>query len=160
MLGVAFSNKQDVGASQIREVSTLLSVHDCAKGQLPCRQGVVKPIVKLVVIKASERSAQVNVSVSFNIGRSGVIEAGTPGSSYQKSTETISSGVPTIQEKGSISRTAEIPLGMLRRIELPYGVAIGLCVSSWQGDIFPDNGACSGIEQDHLADAAAIAPKL
>ncbi|WP_186223845.1 hypothetical protein [Burkholderia gladioli] len=159
-VGTGSSGLTAVGDGNSQELTTLLPVFDCESVAPFCKRGIGKPTVRLSVQSASVSGANVTVSVNYDIGPTETVFSGDPRGSYQRSTDSIPDGTLPIRADGSLTQSGFIPYGQLRKIELPYGMYVGLCVAASLHSTNDDDGACSGLSFDQVPDATIAARPL
>lgn len=100
-----------------------LPVRQCNAANTACALGLVDLASNVSVLSIGPRSATIKVDLSYRV--SGASRREWPG---KKIVEKV--GVPeVINDQGTFSRSAEIPYGQVRKVDLPYGVAFTFCVS-------------------------------
>lgn len=100
-----------------------LEVRQCNAQMSACSLGIVNLTSRVEILSVDANSAKVRVDLDYQVGAEGRRE--WPGT---KVVETVT--VPEIiNDQGSRSRTADIPYGEIRHVQLPHGVDFALCVS-------------------------------
>ncbi|WP_454863884.1 hypothetical protein [Pseudomonas hormoni] len=100
-----------------------LEVRQCNAQKSACALGIVNLVSQIQILSVGDTVAKLRVDLNYQVGAEG--RGDWSGNTY---VEKLS--VPEIiNDKGEVSRTAEIPYGEVRHIELPYGMSFTLCVS-------------------------------
>lgn len=114
-----------------------LEVRQCNAQKSACALGIVNLVSQIQILSVGDTVAKLRVDLSYQVGADGRRQ--WPGNTY---IEKLS--VPEIiNDKGAVSRTAEVPYGEVRHIELPYGMNFTLCVSP-PGVSNLDTRSCEG----------------
>ncbi|MDN3218900.1 hypothetical protein [Pseudomonas nunensis] len=99
------------------------NVRQCNTQRTECSLGIVGLTSHVQILSVGESSAKLKVSFDYKVGdewRNTV--AG--GAFVEKLPD-----LEVILDQGEVSRTAEIPYGEVRHVELPYGLIFTLCAS-------------------------------
>lgn len=138
-------------------VPDLFAVRACDAASGVCRQGVAKPVARVTIRHAGAASATVTFQVDYSVGPSQTLTNGMPVSTM-KTTVSIPAGVAPMPEHIEVvGRTAELPYGQLRKVTLPDGVTLGLCLSDSREPVMPPSGACPAGTDAHFGEALAAA---
>ncbi|MBN3856735.1 hypothetical protein G3N59_25470 [Paraburkholderia sp. Ac-20340] len=135
-------------------VPDLFAVHACDAGTGGCRHGIAKPVARVTLLQAGATSAKVTLQAEYNVGASQTLTNGLP-VSPMTTTLSVPAGVPVMSTHVErVERTAELPYGQLRKVTLPDGVTLGLCISDSREPVMPPSGACpAGTDVQHLGGA-------
>jgi hypothetical protein len=126
--------------------STLFPIRECNATHTQCADAVVKPVVSYMVQNLRGDEATIRFNVSYDVGRGQSIE--TKGlASTTSSSLTMDPSVDVISGHQNVSRTAPVKLGEIRKIQLPNGVRLDVCVAL---------AAANGLPQPHGCDFNAI----
>lgn len=102
----------------------ILDVKRCNAEMTACSLGLMDLSSRITVLEVGPSAAKVQVALAYRVGREVRREA------YSTSTvQTLPSDVDVLFDEGQETRSAEIPYGVVRGIDMPYGVAFALCVS-------------------------------
>ncbi|MBK5376190.1 hypothetical protein JFT81_16285 [Pseudomonas sp. TH43] len=100
-----------------------LEVRQCNAQKSACALGIVNLVSQIQILSVGDTVAKLRVDLNYQVGAEGRRE-------WPENTYVEKLSVPEIiNDKGTVSRTAEVPYGEVRHIELPYGVSLTLCVS-------------------------------
>ncbi|MCP1645638.1 hypothetical protein J2T41_005284 [Pseudomonas citronellolis] len=100
-----------------------LEVRRCNVEMTECSLGIVDLSSQVTILSVGSSTAKVQVDLNYKVGAEYRRES--PGSSV-----VAKLSVPeVIHGQGTITRSADLPYGEIRNVELPYGVAFTLCVS-------------------------------
>lgn len=141
-------------------VPDLFLVRECDAGLTGCKEGIAKPTVRVTVHQAAASQASVTLQVSYDVGPSQTLTNGLSVSPMTTTTTSISRGAEPFRAHAELSRTAELPYGQLRKVDLPNGVSVGLCLNATPAPIMPPSGACPEGTSDRFASAMASAPSF
>ncbi|WP_321793877.1 hypothetical protein [Burkholderia pyrrocinia] len=119
----------------------LLSIRECDATHSRCVSGIAKPAVLVSVLDADSNAARVSVQVSYDIGPKQTVTNGLSASNLT-ATISIPDGVEPIRGHAEVARSGELGFGELRKIDLPNGVTVGLCINRATAPVFPASGAC------------------
>lgn len=157
-LGGLVTQRLKIGSSW-RSMPDLLSIRECDAAHSRCASGIAKPFVLVSVLDADSKSARVSVQVSYDIGPKQTVTNGLPASN---STATISipDGVEPIRGHAEVSRSGELVFGELRKIDLPNGVMVGLCINSAAALVLSASGACHAGTAARFVEALYVAQPL
>lgn len=98
-------------------------IRQCDAQMTACALGFVNLVSRVEILSVDSTSAKVRVDLDYQVGAEG--NRKWDGSRFNDKLP-----VPEIiNDQGTRSRTADIPYGEVRHIQLPYGVDFALCVS-------------------------------
>ncbi|WP_155625110.1 hypothetical protein [Burkholderia multivorans] len=141
-------------------VPDMFAVRECDAGAGICRQGIAKPVARVTVRQVGTASATVTFQAEYDVGPSQTLTNGLPVSTMT-TTMSIPEGVaPMPKHVELVGRTAELPYGQLRKVTLPNGVMLGLCLSASREPVMPPSGACPAGTDEHFGEALASAASL
>lgn len=105
-----------------------LAVRRCNTEMTACSIGIMDLSSRITILEAGPSAAKVQVALIYRVGNEVRREA-HGGSITQK----LPSDVDVLVDEGQETRSAEIPYGIVRGVDMPHGAAFTLCVSP------PDN---------------------
>lgn len=126
-MGGATSQLTAVG-TKISIIPRLIPVRECNIPRTYCAEGIAKPVVAVLLNKLTHEAATVSVDVTYDIDRRQTIEARTLTSS-SVATDEIDPSVDEIKGHAEFQKTVVLPFGEIRRIKLPNGISVGVCVA-------------------------------
>ena len=139
-------------------VPDLFAVRSCDAGV--CRQGIAKPVARVIVQHVGATSATVTFQAHYDVGPSQTLTNGLPASTMTTTMSIPAGAAPMLKNVESVGHTAELPYGQLRKIMLPDGVALGLCLSDSREPVMPPSGACPAATDAHFSKALAAAAQF
>ncbi|MCY1517777.1 hypothetical protein D9M68_524750 [compost metagenome] len=101
-----------------------LEVKRCNAEMTACALGLVDLTSQVTILEVDPSTAKVQVVLDYRVGKE--VRHEWMGS---RVISTLPSDVEVINDSGQVTRSAEIPYGVVRSVVLPYGVALTLCVS-------------------------------
>lgn len=111
------------GSRSVPQYYQPLDVRQCDAQMTACALGYVNLVSRVEILSVDSTSAKVRVDLNYQVGAEG--NRKWDGTKLKQKLP-----VPEIiNDQGTRSRTADIPYGEVRHIQLPYGVAFALCVS-------------------------------
>ncbi|WP_442807611.1 hypothetical protein [Trinickia soli] len=139
-------------------VPDLFAVRACDAATGECRQGIAKPVARVTLRQVGATGATVTLQTEYHVAPTQSLTNGLP-VSPTRATMSIHAGVAPMPEHTEVaSRTAELPYGQLRKVTLPDGVTLGLCLSDSREPVMPPSGACpASTDVQHLGEALAAA---
>lgn len=100
------------------------NVRQCNTQRTVCSLGLVTLNSELKILSVGDATTKLQITVDYKVSPEGV-ETWREVSSRPSSRE-----FEIIHDQGTVSRTAEIPYGEVRHVELPYGLSYTLCASA------------------------------
>lgn len=101
-----------------------LAVRHCNAEMTACATGILDLFSRITILDVGPTSAKIRVALTYKISKEVRREAF--GHSLGQA---VAPGVDVLTGDGEINRVAEIPYGMVRGVEMPYGAVLTLCVS-------------------------------
>ncbi|KAA0998124.1 hypothetical protein FVF58_45890 [Paraburkholderia panacisoli] len=138
-------------------VPDMFVVRACDDGPLNCKMGVAKPTVRVTVHQVAASQASVSLTVSYDVGPSQTLTNGLSTHPLSTVTMSIPKGATPFSSHVDVARTVELPYGQLRKVDLPNGISVGLCLSTTPASVMPPSGACPDGTLDRFAAAMAAA---
>ncbi|TWC44512.1 hypothetical protein FBY04_14619 [Pseudomonas sp. SJZ080] len=114
----------DVAGATDSQTYPPVTIRQCNAQRTECSLGIVTLTSKIQIISIDEQSTKLRVDFVYKVGEEWRRET--------SSTKQVHSlPMPeVIKDQGRVTRTADIPYSETRRVELPYGLSLSLCVSA------------------------------
>ena len=110
--------------SQRRDTFGPYDVRQCNTQRTACSLGLVTLNSELKILSVGDATTKLQITVDYKVG---------PESRRDQAGGVFAAKLPNaeiIHDQGTVSRTAEIPYGEVRHVELPYGLSYTLCASA------------------------------
>lgn len=114
----------DVAGSTNSQTYPPVTIRQCNAQRTECSLGIVTLTSQIQILSVDEQSTKLRLDFIYTVGEEWRRET--------SSTKQVHSlPMPeVIKDEGRVTRTADIPYSETRRVELPYGLSLSLCVSA------------------------------
>lgn len=114
----------DVAGATDNQTYPPVTIRQCNAQRTECSLGIVTLTSQIQTLSVNEQSTKLRLDFVYTVGEEWRRET--------SSTKQVHSlPMPeVIKDQGRVTRTADIPYSETRRIELPYGLSLSLCVSA------------------------------
>ncbi|KVN36021.1 hypothetical protein WJ63_01565 [Burkholderia pyrrocinia] len=138
-------------------VPDMFAVRACDAATGVCRQGIVKPVARVTLLQVGATGATVTLQTEYNVGPTQTLTNGLPVSTMTTTMSIPAAVAPMPEHTEQVVRTADLPYGQLRKVTLPDGVTLGLCLTDSREPVMPPSGACPAGTDAHFGEALAAA---
>ncbi|MNJ51704.1 hypothetical protein D3C77_470160 [compost metagenome] len=105
--------------------TAIVDLRSCNADKIQCRLGIGKVQSQVTLLGLNTANATVSVELQLDVGKTQTVGSPDTGVTYK-----LSDDVATLRNKHSATETLSLDYNRFGSLELPYGVALKLCVEA------------------------------
>lgn len=114
----------DVAGSTNSQTYPPVTIRQCNAQRTECSLGIVTLTSQIQILSVDEQSTKLRLDFVYKVGEEWRRETSSTKQVYSLPMPEV------IKDEGRVTRSADIPYSETRRVELPYGLSLSLCVSA------------------------------